>query len=155
MPVQEVILAINSTIDSILSCSLVYLQDITPGQQLPLKHPIGLENMQRRLQEFLWFYNIIFYYTPDQSLPLSSASSLLDYVLEQSYVTMYLSRKVHNSSAGIKSGITGSCSAATCSPLSFSPWHLSLHPTSGKRSGLPWHSLWHTIWNHALRTSGE
>lgn len=37
MPVQEVITAINSTINSILSCSLVYLHDITPGQQLPLK----------------------------------------------------------------------------------------------------------------------
>lgn len=41
MPVQCII-AINSTINSILSCSLVYLQDMTPGQQLPLKKPIGL-----------------------------------------------------------------------------------------------------------------
>lgn len=36
MPVQEVIIAINSAINSILSCPLLYLQDITPGQQLPV-----------------------------------------------------------------------------------------------------------------------
>lgn len=128
-----------------------------PRSAASTKNPPGhkTRNINIRNSSDFTYNNIVFYYISDQPLLLSSAASLLDPIPEQSHVTLHLSWKVCNISAGTESGISGSCGAAIRFPLPFSPWHLSLHPTTGNRAGLPWHNLWHNTWNHTWRTSGE
>lgn len=115
-----------------------------PGSAASTKKSIRLRKVNRNSFDFN-YSNTIFCYIFYQFLLPSSVASLLNPIPEQSYATIYLPWKVHNISAGTESGISGSYGAATCFPLSFSPWHLLLYPTSGNRSGLPRHYLGHTV----------
>ena len=132
MPVQGVFIAINSTINSIGSCSRVYVQDTTLGRLLPPKIQRVIKHATLTTGISLILIAIILYF-------IIYLINSCPYPVQLHYFTrfLYLSWKVHNISAGI----SGSCGAATCFPLSSSPWHLSLHPASGNRSGLPWHDV--------------